>query len=110
MYTVCGPDCIRKNKLTQSETPPNSRRVLLQVTVQHVCLLCPSGVAIVEDSHYESSSLVSFSPERGKVWENPLFLKAGFCVKVCEITAQTLDRWRDLDFYVGYHYYNPHGN
>lgn len=36
---ICGPDCIRKYELTQSETPPNSRRVLLQVTAQRLCLL-----------------------------------------------------------------------
>lgn len=48
---ICGPDCIRKHELTQSEPPPNSRRVLSQVTALCLCHLCPSGVAIVEDSH-----------------------------------------------------------
>lgn len=36
---ICGPDCIRKHELTQSEAPPNSRRVLSQATVLRLCLL-----------------------------------------------------------------------
>lgn len=36
---ISGPDCIRKNELTQSEMPPISRKVLLQVTEKPPCPL-----------------------------------------------------------------------
>lgn len=65
---------------------------------------CPLDVAIVEDSHCWSSTLVFFTP--WKELEKPSFQMV-LCWSMS--TAFIHDRWRIMDFYVGYRYYNPHG-
>lgn len=56
--------------------------------------------------------------QRGKVWKNPLLKNLGFLLKwakfdlmlwlsLCSAAAQTQARWRNLDFYVGYHLLRP---
>lgn len=87
---ICGPDCIRKYERT---APPSSIRVLLLVIVQHFCLLCPSGVAMAEDSH--GHSRLSLSIKRQTV-DKPCLERQGYVPNAVFWIAEFLKHWYRL--------------
>lgn len=80
--------CSRKFERTQSEMPPNSRRVLLQVTALHLSPLS------FRCSHRRRFTLLflhtRLSPQRSKVCKKPSFVKV--CKVLCKAAAEFVQK------------------
>lgn len=88
---ICGPDCIRKYELTQSETPPISRKVLLLMTAQRLCLLLSFGC-----SHRRRFMLLVLHTSLFMPWKK--LEKPSFQMVLCWSIVYSLHFWQVEDF------------